>query len=171
MLPFDDAMERIAGAVPVCMLHLIWTCVVDQHYIRSALAGGKSLQAMPMPIQGVLYPPPFDYHLPESLATACQLGHDLHYLKEFDPSNVFITEQVLRHNFDPRIDPYSDGNHNYKDDCHFLDDFEVHTLFENDSRAFSDPALDSVDDDGWGPPKGSKSHETDFFCKSKTPKS
>ena len=149
------------------MLHLIRTCVVDQHYIRSALAGDKSLQTMAMSAQDVLYPPPFDYHLPESLATACQLGHALHYPKEFDPSNLFITEQVLCHNFDPRIDPYSDGNHNYKDDCHFLDAFEVHTLFENDSRAFSDPALDSIDDGGWGPLKGSKSHETDFSVKAK----
>ena len=123
---------------------------------------------MAMSVQDVPFPSPFDYNLPESLATACELGHNLHYLKEFDPSNVFITEQVLRHNFDPRIDPYSEGNHNYKDDCHFLDACEVHTLFENDARAFSDSALDSVDDDGWGPLKGSKSHETDFFCKSKT---
>ena len=163
MLSFDDAMERIAGAVPMCMLHLFWTCVVDQHYTRSALAGDKSLQAMTMSIQDDLYPSSFDYHLPDSLATACELGHDLHYLKELDPNDVFITEQVLRRNFDPRIDPYSDGNHNYNNDCHFLDALEVHALFENDSRAFSDPALDSADDDSWGPLKGSKSRETDFL--------
>ena len=58
---------------------------------------------------------------------------------------------MFRHNIDPRIDPYSDGNYNYKDDCHFLGVFEVHTVLENDSRALSDPALDSVDEDGWGP--------------------
>ena len=38
LLPFDDAMERIAGAVPVCMLHLIWTCILDQHFIRRSLS-------------------------------------------------------------------------------------------------------------------------------------
>ena len=51
MLSFDGTMERIAGAVPVCMLHLTWTCVVDQHYIRSVPSGDKSLQAMTTSIQ------------------------------------------------------------------------------------------------------------------------
>jgi hypothetical protein len=41
MLSFDEAMERIAGAVPVCMMHVIWSCIVDQHYIRCALSGDK----------------------------------------------------------------------------------------------------------------------------------
>ena len=46
LLPFDDAMERIAGAVPVCMLHLIWTCVLDQHFVRCALSGDLECDAM-----------------------------------------------------------------------------------------------------------------------------
>ena len=103
---------------------MIWSCVIDQHYIRCALAGDTSLQAMAMSIQDALYPSAFDYHLPESLAAACELSHDLYHLKEFDPDNVFTTEHVLRHNFGPRIDPYSDGNYDYSDDCHFLDAFE-----------------------------------------------
>ena len=46
LLTFDDAMERIAGAVPVCMLHLIWTCVLDQHFVRCALSGDLECDAM-----------------------------------------------------------------------------------------------------------------------------
>jgi hypothetical protein len=125
---------------------------------------------MTMPIDDVPYPSPYDYHLPESLATACELGHDLHYLKEFDPHNAFLTEQVLRHNFYLRVDPYSNGDFNHVDDCHFLGTFEVHTLFGNDDRAFSDPALDSVDDDGWESLKGSKDRTTNFSIKAKYPK-
>ena len=86
LLSFDDAMERIAGAVPVCMLHLIWTCVIDQHYIRCSLSGDASCNAMTISMADVAYPSPYDYHLPESLAAACELGHDLHYLAGFDPN-------------------------------------------------------------------------------------
>ena len=46
LLTFDDALERIAGAVPVCMLHLIWTCVLDQHFVRCALSGDLECDAM-----------------------------------------------------------------------------------------------------------------------------
>ena len=145
------------------------SCIVDQHYICCALSGDKPLQAMTMPIDDVPYPSPYDYHLPESLATAFGLCHDLHYLKEFDPHDAFLTEQVLRHNFYLRVDPYSNGDFNHVDDCHFLGTFEVHTLFENDDdRACSDQALDSVDGDG--SLKGSKDRTTDFSVKAKYPK-
>ena len=60
---------------------------------------------MAMSIQDVPYPSPLDYHLPESLAAACELGHDLRYLMDLNPNDVFITEQVLRHSLDPRTDP------------------------------------------------------------------
>ena len=46
LLTFNDAMERIAGAVPVCMLHLIHTCLLDQHFIRCALSGNPEWNAM-----------------------------------------------------------------------------------------------------------------------------
>ena len=111
-LSFDDAMERIAGAVPVCMLHLIWTCVLDQHNIRCSLSGDVSCNAMTISMTDVVYPSPYDYHLPESLAAACELGHDFHYLTEFDPNTEFLTRKVLRHNLDLSGNDYSSGNHN-----------------------------------------------------------
>ena len=64
LLPFDDAMERIAGAVPVCMLHLIWTCILDQHFIRRSLSGDLSCNAMTLSMADVAHPSPYDYHLP-----------------------------------------------------------------------------------------------------------
>ena len=76
LLTFDDAMERIAGAVPVCMMHLIYTCVLDQHFIRCALSGNPECNAMTIAMSDVPNPPLYDYHLPESLASACELGHD-----------------------------------------------------------------------------------------------
>ena len=54
-LPFDDAMKRIAGAVPVCMLHLIWTCDLDQHYIRCSLSGEHECNAMTLYLKLVLF--------------------------------------------------------------------------------------------------------------------
>ena len=60
LLSFDDAMERIAGAVPVCMLHLIWTCVLDQHYIRCSLSGKRECNAMALSMADVAYPSPYD---------------------------------------------------------------------------------------------------------------
>ena len=62
LLPFDGAMERIAGAVPVCMLHLIWTCILDQHFIRSSLSGDLSCNAMTLFMADVTHPSPYDYH-------------------------------------------------------------------------------------------------------------
>ena len=58
LLTFDDAMERIAGAVPVCMMHLIYTCVSEQHFIRRALSGDPKCNAIPASMAGVSYPPP-----------------------------------------------------------------------------------------------------------------
>ena len=75
------------------------------------------------------YPSPYDYHLPESLASACELCHDLHYLQEFNPNDEFLTSEVLRHNFDLSVGDCSSGNYKYADDCLFLDAFEVHALF------------------------------------------
>ena len=94
------------------MLHLIWTCVLDQHYIRSSLSGHLECNAMTMPLADVAYPSPYDYHLPESLAAACELGHDLHYLREFSPDDNFLTKDVFRHNFDLSADDYASGVHN-----------------------------------------------------------
>ena len=164
LLPFDDAMERTAGAVPVCMLHLIWTCVLDQHYIRCSLSG----DAMTISMAGVAYPPPYDYHLPESLAAACELGHDLHYLKEFDSNAEFLTSKVLRHNLDSSGNDYSSGNHSYADDCLLLDSLKVHTLFEDSSVVHSDQA----GDDDWGPlnnlkPASKAAGSSDFSVKAK----
>ena len=141
-LPFDDAMERIAGAVPIFMLHLIWACVLDQHYIRCSLFGKHECNAMTLSMADVAYPSPYDYHLPESLAAACELGLDLHYLREFSPNDEFLTSEVLRHNFDLSTDDYANGEHSYADDCLFLDSFEVHTLFEDSSTVHSDKAGD-----------------------------
>ena len=122
-------MERIAGAVPVCMMHLIYTCVLDQHFIRCALSGNPECNAMTISMAGVPNPSPYDYHLPEFLASACKLGHNLHYLREFNPSDEFLTSEARRRNFDLSVDDYSDGKHNHADDCLFLDTFEVHALF------------------------------------------
>ena len=168
LLSFDDAMERIAGAVPVCMLHLIWTCVIDQHYIRCSLSGDVSCNAMTISMADVAYPSPYDYHLPESLAAACELGHDLHYLAEFDPNTEFLTSKVLRHNLDLSGNDYSSGNHNYADDCLLLDSLEVHALFEDSSVVHSDQA----GDDDWGPlnnlkPASKASGLSDFSVKAK----
>ena len=113
-------MERIAGAVPVCMLHLIWARALDQHYIRCSLSGKLNCNAMTLSMADVAYPSPCDYHLPESLAAACELGHDRHYLREFSPNDEFLTSGVLRHNFDLSADDYSNGEHSYADDCLFL---------------------------------------------------
>ena len=147
LLPFDDAMERIAGAVPVCMLHLTWTCVLDQHYIRCSLSGNLECNAMTLSMADVAYPSPYGYHLPESLAVACELGHDLHYLREFSPNDEFLTSGVLRHNFDLSANDYSSGEHSYADDCLSLDSFEVHALFEDSSTVHSDKAGGG----DWGP--------------------
>ena len=95
----------------------------------------------------VAYPSPYDYHLPESLASACELGHDLHYLREFDSNDEFLTSEVLRHNFDLSTDDYTNGEHSYTDDCLLLDSFEVHTLLEDSSTVHSNKA----GDDDWGP--------------------
>ena len=168
LLSFDDAMERIAGAVPVCMLHLIWTCVIDQHYIRCSLSGDASCNAMTISMADVAYPSPYDYHLPESLAAACELGHDLHYLAGFDPNTEFLTSKVLRHNLDLSGNDYSSGNHNYAADCLLLDSLEVHALFEDPSVVHSDQA----GNDDWGPlnnlkPTSKASSLSDFSVKAK----
>ena len=98
---------------------------------------------MTLSMADVAYPSPYDYHLPESLASACELGHDLHYLREFGPNGEFLTSEVLRHNFDSlSTDNYTNGEHSYADDCLFLDSFEVHTLFEGSSTIPSDKAGD-----------------------------
>ena len=109
LLTFDDAMERIAGAVPVFMLHLIWTCALNQHYIRCSPSGNLECNAMTLSIADVAYPSPYDSHLPESPAAACELGHDLHYLREFSPDDGFLTNEVLRHKFDLSVDDYASG--------------------------------------------------------------
>ena len=49
LLNFDDAMERIAGAVPVCMLHLIWTCVLDQQSLLKVVQGKVGFVMTPAP--------------------------------------------------------------------------------------------------------------------------
>ena len=113
--------------------------------------------------------PQYDYHLPESLASACELGHDLHYLREFSSNDEFLTSDVLRHNFDVSVDDYSSDEHGYTDDCSFLDSFEVHTLFEDSSVVHSD----KVGDGGWGPldnlkPTAKAAGSGDFSAKANT---
>ena len=93
----------------VCMLHLIWTCILDQHFIRRSLSGDLSCNAITLSMADVVYPSLYDYHLPESLASACELGHGLHYLREFDSNDEFLTSEVLRHNFDLSTDDYTNG--------------------------------------------------------------
>ena len=170
LLGFDDAMERIAGAVPVCMMHLIWTCALDQHYVRSSLSGSLQCNAMTMSLADVANPSPYDYHLPESLAAACELGHDLHYLREFSPEDGFLPKEVLRHKLDLSADDYASGVHNYDEDCMFLDSFEVFKLFEDSSTVHSGDA----GEDDWGPldnlkptPKNGSAGSGDFNVKSK----
>jgi len=138
-------MERIAGAVLVCMLHLIYTCVLDQHFIGCSLSGSPECNAMAISMADVPNPSPYDDHLPESLAPACELGHDhhLHYLREFNPNDEFLTSDVLRHNFDTSVDDYFSGKYNHADDGYFLDNFEVHALFENLSTVSSNAAGDN----------------------------
>ena len=125
-------MERIAGAVLVCMLHLIYTCVLDQHFIGCSLSGNPECNAMAISMADVPNPSPYDDHLPESLAPACELGHDhhLHYLREFNPNDEFLTSDVLRHNFDMSVGDSFSGKYNHADDGYFLGNFEVHALFE-----------------------------------------
>ena len=64
---------------------------------------------MTLSMADVAFPSPYDYHLPESLAAACELGHDLHYLREFSSNDEFLTSGVLRHNFDVSVGDYSNG--------------------------------------------------------------
>ena len=116
----------------------------------------------------VAYPSPCGYHLPELLAAACELGLDLHYLRDFRPNDEFPTSEVLRHNFDLSTDDYTNGEHSCADDCLFLDSFEVHTLFEDPSTVRSDKAGDN----GWGPldnlkPAAKAAGSGDFSVKAK----
>ena len=57
----------------------------------------------------------FSLPFSESFAAACELGHDLHYPMDFNPNDMFIIKQVLRHNFDPRVGPYVNGDFNYNE--------------------------------------------------------
>ena len=123
---------------------------------------------MTISIADVAYPSPYDYHLPESLAAACELGHDLHYLAGFDPNTEFLTSTVFRHDLDLSGNDYSSGNHNYAADCLLLDSLEVHALFEGPSTVHSDQA----GDDDWGPlnnlkPTSKTSSLGDFSVKAK----
>ena len=106
-----------------------------------------SCNAMASSMADVAYPSPYAYHLPESLASACELGHDPHYLREFDSNDEFLTSEILRHKFDLSTDDYTNGEHSYTDDCLLLDSFEVHTLFEGLSTVHSSKA----GDDDWFP--------------------
>jgi hypothetical protein len=65
----------------------------------------------------------------------------------FNPSDEFLTSEVLRHNFDMSVDDYSSGKYNYAHDCLFFGSFEVHALFEDLSTASSNAAGDG----DWGP--------------------
>ena len=150
------------------MLNLIWPCVIDQHFIRCSLSGGLSCNAMALSMADAVYPSPYDYHLPESLAPACGLSHDLHYLREFHPNDEFLTGEVLRHNFDLPTDDYTHGEHSYPDDCLFIDSFEIHTVFGDSATVHSDKA----GDDDWGPLDSPKSaaksaSSGDFSAKAK----
>ena len=107
-------------------------------------------------------PSPYAYHLPESLAAACELGHDLHYLTGFSPNDDFLKSNVFR--FDLETDDYVNGDFSFEADCLFLDTFEVHTLFDGDVKP------DSVDDKDidWGPSGPQFQMQTgDFTAKAK----
>ena len=89
-------MECIADTTPVYLMHLIYACVLEQYFTRYALSDkphcGTIWDTMTMLIQDVSHSSPFNYRLPESLATACEINHDLRYLKEFDPNDVFLNK-------------------------------------------------------------------------------
>ena len=94
----------------------------------------------------VAYLSPCEYNLPESLASACGLGHDLHYLREFGPNDEFPASGALRHNFDLSVGDYSSGKYNYTGDCLLLDTCEVHAPFKDPPTVHSDTAGDG----DWG---------------------
>ena len=117
-------MERIADTIPVYLMHLIYTCVLEQHFICCAISGEPECETLTILIQDISHPSPFSYYLPESLATACGLSHNLRHLKQFDPNDVFLNEYALRHIIDFRTESYSGGNYDYNEDLRFLKTFE-----------------------------------------------
>ena len=121
-------MECIADTTPQYLMHPIYACVLEQHFTRCALSGKPICDTiwgtMEILVQDVSHSSPFNYRLPESLATACGINHDLRYLKQFDLNDMFLSESALRHIIDFRADSYSDGSHEYDDDCRFLKPFK-----------------------------------------------